>query len=1096
MTKGGVYVKLYMKKPFILFNVFALLFTLAVFIQPSSVKATDTAYTVPSPTDDAWASSSSAFDGTNLKIKGTSTPKEAFLKFDVSGSGGANINGTVNSAKLRLWITTTVSGSTTSVYAADNNWAESTLTWTNRPRQTTLLKAQANPVGVNTSVDFDVTSYISGAGTFSFKLTSDSTGDITFDSSEGTHPPQLVLNYSDSSDRSPSAVIATGETYKDRYSSQTDIDDIGIFDVTKQPYGADPTGVADSTKAIQRAVNEARDARVVAYFPGGTYKVSDTIELVEGLIDYTYDVQMQGVNERWNMRDFSNMLMGPPSGTRAKIVLDSGASGFGNTGAPKVLLHFWSRNNDVGGDPTQNERGVNYNQTISNIDIDLSGKAGAIGISNEAAQGSSVSDLTITATGAYAGISGVTGPGGSITGVTVDGGQYGGLFNNGMTPLITNSTFKNQTVNSILYSGRGSLTLVGVWLEGKGILLSGAGASSPWNGDLTMVDSVVKLATAGTAISGDRSVYINNSYFYQASTISNLNTVTPFSGNGTDWAKVKEYAGGITIDQSPQWDPTPGGDVATVTPNWVNGVKQTTPVAVKGADGFGPPADIQTRHAWTKTPSWQDTGVKNVKTDYGAAGDGVTDDYTAIQNAINAGTKIFLPKGDYLISQPLNLSSDTVLFGVNKNISVIRPKTTGTNSYSNAASPNPLISSPDSASAAPMLADLKLLEQVSAHGAYLLNWRSGEDSIVKDVNFDRRLIQPVDNTNMDFPLIKIQGNGGGKWYNFWNESGSNQGTNYRHIYVNGTTQKLAFYMFNVEHAVSNMMAEFNNVSNVEIYQFKAEGETRNARFTNSDQFRIFGFGGTSSPENTQNIEVVTSNDFLLAGQFYQQMTTSGIDPTTFDRVKETLTGGSVITAPGYNQFVLYKQGNPLNTDPVGGGGGTTLLSDDFQDGNSTGWTTSGGTWAVQTEGTNKLYNQSDTVTGMSSAGQSTWTDYSVEAQIKVDAWSGTGGYAGILGRYQGSNDHYRLRYVSSTNQIKLEKKIGGNVTVLDSVTVTPLTTGTYHTFKLDMNGSLLTGYLDGVQKVSFTDTALSSGQVGLYTFNQAADFDNVQVVTN
>lgn len=47
-------------------------------------------------------------------------------------------------------------------------------------------------------------------------------------------------------------------------------------------------------------------------------------------------------------------------------------------------------------------------------------------------------------------------------------------------------------------------------------------------------------------------------------------------------------------------------------------------------------------------------GSRNAKW-YGAIGDGVADDTTALQNAINAGGTLYIPAGVYLISQPLNL---------------------------------------------------------------------------------------------------------------------------------------------------------------------------------------------------------------------------------------------------------------------------------------------------------------------------------------------------------------------------------------------------------------------------------------------------------
>ena len=43
----------------------------------------------------------------------------------------------------------------------------------------------------------------------------------------------------------------------------------GFVDVTEDPFGADPSGKADSTAAIQRAVDLARDSQMVCWFPAG-----------------------------------------------------------------------------------------------------------------------------------------------------------------------------------------------------------------------------------------------------------------------------------------------------------------------------------------------------------------------------------------------------------------------------------------------------------------------------------------------------------------------------------------------------------------------------------------------------------------------------------------------------------------------------------------------------------------------------------------------------------------------------------------------------------------------------------------------------------
>ena len=59
------------------------------------------------------------------------------------------------------------------------------------------------------------------------------------------------------------------------------------------------------------------------------------------------------------------------------------------------------------------------------------------------------------------------------------------------------------------------------------------------------------------------------------------------------------------------------------------------------------------------------TGARNVKTDYGAAGDGTTDDTTSFQNALSGsgGHSIYVPPGTYLISGTLTVPGGAHMFG-------------------------------------------------------------------------------------------------------------------------------------------------------------------------------------------------------------------------------------------------------------------------------------------------------------------------------------------------------------------------------------------------------------------------------------------------
>lgn len=57
------------------------------------------------------------------------------------------------------------------------------------------------------------------------------------------------------------------------------------------------------------------------------------------------------------------------------------------------------------------------------------------------------------------------------------------------------------------------------------------------------------------------------------------------------------------------------------------------------------------------------TAVVNVVTDFGAVGDGTTDDAAAIQSALDAGGVVYFPAKTYKIETALKFDSDTILFG-------------------------------------------------------------------------------------------------------------------------------------------------------------------------------------------------------------------------------------------------------------------------------------------------------------------------------------------------------------------------------------------------------------------------------------------------
>lgn len=172
--------------------------------------------------------------------------------------------------------------------------------------------------------------------------------------------------------------------------------------------------------------------------------------------------------------------------------------------------------------------------------------------------------------------------------------------------------------------------------------------------------------------------------------------------------------------------------------------------------------------------------------------------------------------------------------------------------------------------------------------------------------------------------------------------------------------------------------------------------------------------------------------------------------------------------------------------------GSTSLSDDFEDGNASGWSKSGGNWAVVTDGS-KALRQSDAGSELARefAGDGGWTDFTLSVRVKAVTLTGDAAAAGIAARAGGAHQFDRL--VLAPGSARLEEVRGSAVTVLGTRTLAAAATG-WHTLRLDVSGGTATGYVDGAA-VGSGPTSLAKGRVGLLTTSAAASFDDVAVTS-
>jgi len=136
-------------------------------------------------------SSTNYGNATTLQVDGASDPDiESFIRFTVTG-----ISGTIQSARLRVYVTTNGSNNGPAVYSTGTSWTETGITWNNRPSRTNGAVDNKGSIGTNTWVEYNVTSLVTGNETFNFVLAADSTDGIIFSSRQGSQPPQLVITF-------------------------------------------------------------------------------------------------------------------------------------------------------------------------------------------------------------------------------------------------------------------------------------------------------------------------------------------------------------------------------------------------------------------------------------------------------------------------------------------------------------------------------------------------------------------------------------------------------------------------------------------------------------------------------------------------------------------------------------------------------------------------------------------------------------------------------------------------------------------------------------------------------------------------------------
>ena len=326
---------------------------------------------------------------------------------------------------------------------------------------------------------------------------------------------------------------------------------------------------------------------------------------------------------------------------------------------------------------------------------------------------------------------------------------------------------------------------------------------------------------------------------------------------------------------------------------YVNGTRRTGAHSLvqMSKSHHAPPSDLITRHRWLPGhPRFDHPDCVNAKS-AGAKGNGVVDDYAAIQAALDAHACVYLPRGVYLTSETLQVHSGGAIVGVARHLTRITSMDSGL-SFAAPRHANPL-RNPDAA-VRPVVEVLPAVRGEPGRGTFVgflsisvwntlqntsaLHWHNS--GTYRQVHCNRAnrcgsLWRPgcANSTQINYPLQLIRGAAHVKLFTFYEEDcchehstsvskslpgvpaywsgflAGPQGPLYRHLLVETSTE-INFYHLNCEHGTGEAICEFaQNSSRINVFGLKTEGRFVTLWIRDCDDIAVFGTGGAGCSAN-------------------------------------------------------------------------------------------------------------------------------------------------------------------------------------------------------------------------------------------------------
>lgn len=644
------------------------------------------------------------------------------------------------------------------------------------------------------------------------------------------------------------------------------LDDARAIYLTHDNFPVTGDGAADDSAALQQAIDRVQEKtnQGILFVPSGRYRVTKTIYIWPG-------IRLIG--------------FGP---TRPVFVLGADTPGFQK--GPAYMVFFAGGRPDAGATPPDASPGTFYS-AISNIDFEINnGNPGAVAVRGRYAQHCFLAHIDFRIGSGLAGIH----DGGNVAqDVHFYGGQYG-IWTRKPSPgwqfTVIDATFEGQREAAIREHEAG-LTLIRPQFKNVPTAIS---IDPKYSDELWIKDGRMENVTGPAVIISNENnarteINMENVVCSHVATFAAYRESGKRVAGPAEMYAVKIFSHGLHYADL--------GAAPAVQDVYETAALSALPDPVKSDILDLPPMDT-----WVNIRS------------LGATGDGVTDDTEAFQRAIAQHRTIYLPSGQYRVTDTIALKPNTVLIGLQPSVTRIL-LADSTPAFQGVGSPKPLLETPRDGTN--IVTGIGLYTNGINPRAVAAKWGAGTHSMMNDVRFlgGHGTIDPnvsaqearnswrkiYNNTNTadpnldrrwdgQYPSLWITG--GGTFVDLWTPSTFAQAG----LYISNTSTPGRIYELSSEHHVRNEVI-LDHASNWQIYALQTEEErgeggfalpldirdSSNITFANLHMYRV-----VSSNQPFKNaIAVTNSSDIRFRNVHIYSDSKVSFDDAIYDQIHHT-----------------------------------------------------------------------------------------------------------------------------------------------------------------------------------------------------------------